>query len=450
MTVAAPLRRLLHLPRTLRWRLFLILLAGLVLAHGLSFGVLFLERTTSAMGLMLTNMERDVSTSLALLDRLPAEERARWLPLLDRPTYRYELGPGLPGVAEFSPRTAEIAATVNQAAAQAGGRRFPVTVESLPGPRPHLQAHVTLGDGSPVTIDILPQRMPLAAWLPYVLAAQLLLLLLCTWLAVRLAIGPLQQFAHAAETLDPGRDAARLEERGPTEVIHAASAFNAMRTRIAQYLEERVRILAAISHDLQTPITRMKLRAEMAEDGTEKDKLLSDLTEIERLVREGVAYARSAHGNAEKRARIDLGSFIESLVFDYQDTGKAVTSPAPVDIVLTTRPNALRRILTNLVDNALKFAGTADIAVTRAGDGAITIAVRDDGPGIPEDQLEAVLQPFYRLDPSRNRDSGGTGLGLAIAQQLAVAIGGSLTLRNRPEGGLSAEVALPFLGDGIR
>lgn len=449
-TAGGRLRRLLRLPRTLRWRLFLILLAGLVLAHGLSFGVLFFERTTSAMGLMLTNMEKDVSTSLALLDGLPAEERPRWLPLLDRPTYRYELGPGLPGTPEFSPRTAEIAATINQAATQVAGRRFPVTVESLPGTRPHLQAHVTLGDGSPVTIDILPQRMPLAAWLPYVLAAQLLLLLLCTWFAVRLAIGPLQQFAHAAETLDPGRETARLEERGPTEVAHAASAFNAMRTRIAQYLEERVRILAAISHDLQTPITRMKLRAEMGEDSPEKDKLLGDLTEIERLVREGVAYARSAHGNTEKPARIDLGAFIESLVFDYQDTGKAVSSPAYVDIVLTTRPNALRRILTNLVDNALKFAGTAEIDVSRAADGPITIAVRDDGPGIPEDQLEAVLQPFYRLDPSRNRDTGGTGLGLAIAQQLAQAIGGSLKLRNREEGGVSAEVTLPSAGGGPR
>ena len=430
------LRALLHLPRTLRWRLFLILYAGLAAAHVLSFAVLFAERTMSAKATMLTTLEYDVATSTALLDRLPEAERAQWLPMLARRNYRYELGPGLPGRPELSARATEIADTINAAV----GSRFPVRVDNIPGEREHLQAHVTLSDGSQVTIDILPQLMPLASWLPYVLAAQLLLLLLFTWLAVRLAIRPLLRFANAAEALDPSRKASRLAEGGPTEVAYAARAFNAMRDRIAHYLEERMQILAAISHDLQTPITRMKLRAEMAEESPEKDKLIADLSEIERLVREGVAYARSAHGDAEKPARIDIGSFVESLAFDYQDTGKSVRCAGLPDTVVTTRPHALRRILTNLVDNALKFAGAAEIEVRRTAEGGIAIAVLDEGPGIPLDQLEAVLQPFYRLEQSRNRDTGGTGLGLAIAHQLALAIGGTLTLGNRPQGGLRAEV----------
>ena len=136
--------------------------------------------------------------------------------------------------------------------------------------------------------------MPLAAWLPYVLAIQLFLLILCTWFAVRLAIRPLLRLAAAATALGPSQKAARLDETGPTEVAYAASAFNAMRDRIAHYLDERVQILAAISHDLQTPITRMQLRAEIADESPEKERLISDLTKIERLVREGVAYARSA------------------------------------------------------------------------------------------------------------------------------------------------------------
>ncbi|MEP9375099.1 ATP-binding protein [Aquabacter sp. CN5-332] len=439
MNVVGRLRGLLHLPRTLRWRLFLILFAGLAAAHILSFGVLFLERTMSTKATMLTTLENDVATSVALLDRLPAEERPRWLPMLDRQTYRYQLGPGLPGVPELSPRADEIAQTINAAA----GSRFPVTVQSVPGgDREHLQAHITLSDGSPLTIDVTPQLMPLASWLPYVLVAQLLLLLFCAWLAVRLAIRPLLRFANAAEALDPSRKVGRLEEGGPTEVAYAATAFNAMRDRIAHYLEERVQILAAISHDLQTPITRMKLRAEMADEGPEKEKLINDLSQIETLVREGVAYARSAHGDAEKPTRIDIGSFVESIVFDYQDTGKPVACAKLTDAVVTTRPHALRRILTNLVDNALKFAGEAEVNVERIHGGRVCIAVLDKGPGIPADQLDAVLQPFYRLEQSRNRDTGGTGLGLAIAHQLASAIGGSLTLRNRPEGGLSAEVRL--------
>jgi signal transduction histidine kinase len=432
------LRRLFHLPRTLRWRLFLILFAGLAAAQALSFAVLFLERYMTAKTMMLGNLEKDVGTSIALLDRLPASERQQWVAMLERGNYRYELGPGLPGVPELSGLGAEIAKIINEAA----GRHFPVTVETIPGRLQRLQAHVTLSDQTQVTIDLRPRVMPLADWLPYVLIAQLLLLILCTGFAVRLAIRPLLRLANAAEALDPNQNAARLEETGPTEVAYAATAFNAMRDRIAHYLEERVQILTAISHDLQTPITRMRLRAEMAEESPEKDKLISDLSEIELLVREGVTYARTAHGNAEKPARIDIGSFVESIVFDYQDTGKAVTSQETVDTVVVTRPHALRRIVTNLIDNALKFAGEAEVTVGTTPEGRTCITVLDRGPGIPQGQLEAVLKPFYRLEQSRNRDTGGTGLGLAIAHQLASAIGGSLRLRNRSKGGLAAEIIL--------
>jgi signal transduction histidine kinase len=428
----------LQLPRTLRWRLFLILFVGLAAAHALSFGVLFLERYMTAKTMMLGNLEKDVGTSIALLDRLPASERPHWITMLERGNYRYELGPGLLGVPELSGLGLEIADTVNEAA----GRRFPVRVESIPGSPHRVQAHVTLSDQTQVTIDLKPRVMPLADWLPYVLVAQLLLLILSTWLAVRLAISPLLRLANAAETLDPSQKAARLEETGPKEVAYAATAFNAMRDRISHYLEERVQILAAISHDLQTPITRMRLRAELAEDSPEKDKLISDLSEIERLVREGVTYARTAYGSDEKPARVDVGSFVDSIVFDYQDTGKAVAALKMIDAVVVTRPHALRRIVTNLIDNALKFAGEAEVIVGRTSEGRTYITVNDNGPGIPEDQLEFALQPFYRLEQSRNRNTGGTGLGLAIAHQLTLAIGGSLHLRHRSEGGLAAEIVL--------
>ncbi|MEZ2126337.1 MULTISPECIES: ATP-binding protein [unclassified Sinorhizobium] len=440
MNAVAMLRHLRPWPRTLGARLFLILLAGLTIAHGLSFSVLFLERYMAAKAVMLGTLENDVATSIAILDRLPAHERAQLVDRLDRGSYRFVLGTGLAGVAELPKRDAEIAAKIQQAV----GQNYPVRVESIPGDGKRLQAHLTLSDGSPLTIDVNPAGvMPLADWLPYVLVAQLVLLVLCSWFAVRQAIRPLVNLARAADTLDPNKKTPRLSETGPREVAYAATAFNAMRDRIAHYLEERVQILAAISHDLQTPITRMKLRAEIAEDSVEKEKLVQDLGEIERLVKEGVAYARSAHGNSEKSARIDIGSFIESLAYDYQDTGKAVEVTEKIDGAIVTRPHALRRILTNLVDNALKFGGSAEICVQRDADEQIVIKVLDRGRGIPEDQLEAVMQPFFRLEQSRNRGTGGTGLGLAIAQQLAVAIGGALRLRNREDGGLSAEISIP-------
>jgi len=430
--------RLLTWPSTLRARIFFILLVGLAVAYGLSFGVLYLERYMSAKAVMLGTLEKDVATSIAVLDRLPANERENFIDWLGRGSYRFVLGEGLKGVPDTSPRSAEIVARIEEAV----GHRFPLRVEAIPGDVMRLQVHLTLSDGSPLTIDITPRGvMPVADWLPYVFLLQMVLLVLCAWLAVRQTIRPLGTLAAAADALDPRRPGPALSETGPSEVAHAARAFNAMRERIAHYLEERVQILAAISHDLQTPITRMRLRADLADDSPEKDKLVSDLSEVERLVQEGIAYARSSHGNGEKASRIDLSSFIDSIAYDYLDTGKAVTVLGAVQGTIVTKPHALRRILTNFIDNALKFAGSAEIGVERR-DGCVVIMVLDRGPGVPEDRLEAAMQPFFRLEPSRNRETGGTGLGLAIAQQLAATIGGSVRIYNRVDGGLVAEVTL--------
>jgi signal transduction histidine kinase len=164
---------------------------------------------------------------------------------------------------------------------------------------------------------------------------------------------------------------------------------------------------------------------------------------MQALVKEGLTYARTLHGESEPYCRLDVDALLESLVSDYQDTGRPVTLEGRAQAPLRTRPQALRRILANLVDNALKFGGDARLEVTRA-EHRLRIAVIDAGAGIPPDQLEAVLRPFHRVEGSRSRTTGGTGLGLAIAHQLAVAIGAELSLRNREEGGLEASLALPL------
>ncbi|WP_207285917.1 ATP-binding protein [Pseudomonas sp. FW300-N2A2] len=427
----------LRWPRTLASRLSLIFLIGLILAQVLSFGAQYYERYESAKNTMLGNLETDVSTSIAILDRLPAEERMSWLQQLDRRNYRYLLDEGSPGTAMSD---TPIAMTSIK---DAIGKDYPMTVTDIPGPVKHFQVHLKLADGSPVTIDVRPSMVPLSPWLPVVLLGQLLLMILCTWLAVRIAIRPLTRLAQAVETLDPNTHPVHLDEKGPTEVAHAAMAFNAMQARIAAYLKERMQLLAAISHDLQTPITRMKLRAELMDDCNEKDKLWNDLGEMEHLVREGVAYARSVHGATEESRRTDLDSFLDSLVFDYQDVGKDVQLSGKSDTVIDTRPHALRRVLVNLTDNALKFAGAAELQVESKPGGSLSVKVMDRGPGIAEEELAHVMEPFYRVENSRNRSTGGTGLGLAIAQQLALALGGSLTLSNREGGGLCAELKLP-------
>jgi signal transduction histidine kinase len=186
----------------------------------------------------------------------------------------------------------------------------------------------------------------------------------------------------------------------------------------------------------------MRLRTDLMDDPAERMKWQSDLEAMQALVQEGIAYARSAHAAAEEEQRIDLDSLLGAIVADYADAGADVSLTGTVSRPVNTKPQALRRIMTNLVDNAIKFAGTARIEIGMQ-QGRLHVAVLDRGPGIPEHELQAVLQPFYRLERSRNAESGGSGLGLAIAHQLTQAIGGSLTLSNRDGGGLRASVAIP-------
>jgi signal transduction histidine kinase len=186
----------------------------------------------------------------------------------------------------------------------------------------------------------------------------------------------------------------------------------------------------------------MRLRVDMMDDDAQQAKLRADLEELQGLVKDGIGYARAMHGAREPARAIDLDAQLDSLVLDYRDAGSAVRLEGRVGAPVQTRPKALRRIVGNLVDNALRYGGSAAIAVGRDSQGAVLIRVLDDGPGIPAEQLEAVFEPFFRLEGSRNRDTGGTGLGLAIARQLAGSLGGTLTLNNRPEGGLEARLTL--------
>lgn len=425
-------------PRTLFTRLTLILFIGLVLAHALSFILIIHERTGAATDMMLGYLEKDVASSVAFLDRLPADERAAWLPRLERRTYSFLLGSGMPGHAPDEKHASLIAKTFVQAI----GDQHAVVVDVLSDKQDRLQAHLKLSDGSPLTIDMRPSPLPLSKWLPLVLLAQLVLLGLSTWIGVRLATRPLAHLAEAANTLGPDLRAPRLPEGGPLEVARAAKAFNAMQERVNHYMTERVQILASISHDLQTPITRMRMRADMLDDAEQRMKLNRDLKEMESLVREGVVYARTLHGTAEPPCRIDPDALLDSLVCDYLDAGETLSLRGEVGRTIVTRPQALRRVLSNLIDNALKFSDTVEVSVFMEQDGQATILVLDNGPGIPEGELEAVFQPFYRVEVSRNRSTGGTGLGLAIARQLTQAMSATLSLHNRAGGGLEARLKI--------
>lgn len=423
------------LPKSLFGRLMLILLCALVAAQTLTFALLWHERTQASQSMMLAYIAKDAASSVAMLERLSPDERPAWLDKLARRNYRYRLGP----MQDKGTPADDIGELMAGIVAASLGPKYAIHVDMTPDDRPRL--HLVLQDGVPLTIELFPRTMRLAQWLPAVLAAQLLLIASACWLAVKIATRPLAHLAHAAESLGPERAPEYIAEDGPAEVSMAARSFNAMQARIARHMHERTQLLAAISHDLQTPITRLKLRTELMDDPTERKKWQSDLDAMQALVHEGIAYARSVHAAAEERQRIDLDALLGALTSDYADAGADIRLHGSIGRRISTKPQAMRRIVSNLVDNALKFAGAAEI---EAGiqDGLLRIAVLDRGPGIPESELEAVLQPFYRLEQSRNAENGGSGLGLAIAHQLAQALGGSLALRNRAGGGLCATLAI--------
>jgi signal transduction histidine kinase len=301
---------------------------------------------------------------------------------------------------------------------------------------------VRLNDGSWAAFDT---RIPRdAANLPLRLVLTLLILLavvaVMSLVAVRWVTRPLNVLASAAEAL--GRDIHRapLPEHGPTEVRRAAHAFNDMQTRLVRFIDERTRVLTAMSHDLKTPITRMRLRAELLEDEEQRLRFEKDLKEMEAMVAQTLDFMRGL--GSEARQPIDLMALVESLQADHAEMGRTVTIEGRAATPLIGMPLALKRCLANLLDNAALYGSAAHVVI-EDGASAVTLRIRDDGPGIPEAELEKVFEPFHRLEASRNRATGGTGLGLGIAREIARAHGGDLVLHNHSAGGLEAVLTLP-------
>lgn len=292
-----------------------------------------------------------------------------------------------------------------------------------------------------VTIALPPPPAPLAAdrlGLVF-LGVMALAAALLAWIAARLAVHPLRSLSTAAAALGADLDRPPLPLAGPQELRDAAAAFNTMQTRLKAALSDRTRMLAAITHDLQTPLTRMRLRLDKVTDADLRARLLADFAATQVLIREGLDLAREVE-TSEPIGQVDLPSLVSALVEDMADAGLPVRVTETCAAVAPSRPQALRRALGNLIDNAVQHGGSADVALIRGPNGAIAITVRDHGPGVPEDQLNAVLEPFHRLDASRSRDSGGAGLGLTIAQRMAARSGATLTLSNHPDGGLEARL----------
>ena len=462
-------------PASMFGRLVGVLIVGLVLAQGLSAWINWAERDrvlVQAAGMQPVQRVADI---VRLLDSLDSSERERVVNILSQPPQLVTLkraalpqtaGEGAGMHAAMFGAMLRVAlrddhvlrvTTRNTGSADVKGEpSWADHHEAMMG-RPGtgmqrgrfapggivLVTQVQLRDGQWVTFDTqlpsesagVPTRLLLS------LGVLLLAVLVLSLIAVRWLSRPLQTLADAAEALGKNIHQPPLPERGATELRRAAQAFNTMQSRLVRYIDDRTQVLAAMSHDLKTPLTRLRLRAELLDDDELRQRFEKDLAEMEAMVRDALAALRGLDGPAAS-APIDMMALLESVQMDNQDMGRSVEIKGRTDAPLMGDAARLRRCIGNLVDNAVLYGQRAHIKIEDSAK-ALTIHISDDGPGLPEAMLERVFDPFFRIEGSRSRDTGGSGLGLSIARNIARAAGGDVALRNRAEGGLDAVLTLP-------
>lgn len=253
---------------------------------------------------------------------------------------------------------------------------------------------------------------------------------------------PIRQFATALRRFGADPRASPVPETGPRELREALGAFNGMQAQIQKFVDDRTTMLAAISHDLRTPLTKIRLRGEYITDRRQQTGLCQDVDSMQAMVDSALSFFRDDLRDEETTA-FDFAQLLRTITDDYSDQGKEVPYTGPEHASFQGRPIALKRALTNLIDNAVRHGGSPEAELLCAGD-RFSVLVRDKGPGIPDEMSELVFRPFYRLEPSRNRASGGVGLGLTSARTVIRGHGGDIVLRNRPSGGLEVEVTLPL------
>ncbi|MDH4192095.1 MAG: ATP-binding protein [Betaproteobacteria bacterium] len=461
-------------PRSLFGRTLLVLAVGLVFAELASQVVNFFDRGSGVYRLGAQQTALRIAQSARILNRLAPGERSPIIEEMNGPTFSVvlsaapvEIGAGF---AEHDRYERALVALIKYylraewrtsvQITSLGRSRRPANYEAidtrpieqwiaryfyfvLPGTY-SIVTQIKLEDGTTAVFYARIPQEPLSrleSLLPRLFLTLAIFMLLGA-VAVRAITRSLERLAHAAEQVGADPEGSPLPEDGPREVRSVIHAFNRMRQDLRGYVLERARIFGAISHDLQTPITRLRLRAEMIEDAATRAKFLRDLDEIGAMAGSALEFFKTL-GNEPQRYPLDVGALLGSLCEDWSETGHDVTVQGVPRGPYNSHPRALRRCLDNLVENALRYGERARITVAD-NESALRIAVHDEGPGIPEQDLERVFEPFFRLEQSRNRDSGGTGLGLSIARNIARWHGGDIHLRNNPHGkGLIAELILP-------
>ncbi|HHH88962.1 MAG TPA: HAMP domain-containing protein [Aliiroseovarius sp.] len=462
-------RRAFGLPRTLRGQLVLVILVTFIVVQGISLWLFVDERrlaVRAALGLEAASRAANV---VRLLEATPADLRRDILMAASSPLARFEVAPAPLVTHDNHDMGGDVALQVQSLLPPEPSRAIRVElhkvgtagINSAPRvPEEMRQMHdnmmrgnlssvemrlsITLADGNWLNVSTRfhrpPIQWPWASVLSYALST--LAIMAVVWIALSRLTGPLRRLSVAAERLGRGEPVEELPETGPEEVRRLTEAFNRMQARLTRFISERTRLLAALGHDLRSPLTAMRVRAEMVDDPETRERLTAIIAEMQEMVESTLSFARGMVSDEETQ-NVALRPFLGQLAEEMSAMGPEVEVVAADDLGVRIKPVAMRRALRNLIENAQRYAGRTELSATRDGDMA-RICIRDHGPGIPEADLKRVLDPFVRVEKSRNKETGGTGLGLSIASTIVHAHGGEIILQNATGGGLEACVTLPL------
>jgi signal transduction histidine kinase len=459
------------LPKSLKGQLILLTLVALLLSQAANFLVLLDDHTARMKSEWFRNMLTRIATVKEVIETVPPESHTKVLKAANNWALRFAIEPRPSNPAgytlsdslqeevqrAFGADAAEVRLTVYTSLNEETQMEllfgdlwrdvkktfFPKSSFIPKAPTRPSYAHVSvpLQSGGWLNVVVMPRGFAPPA---SPLLIQFVTMAAISALGIVLVLGrltrPLKELAGAASALGRGETSAKLDEKGPSEIAETIHAFNDMQERLTTFVHDRAKMLAALGHDLRTPITTLKLRAEFIEDEEIRDKILETLDEMLSMAESSLSFARE-EATHEATRLVDVGALISTVCVDLADAGLDVTCADPGSFTIRCRPVGLKRALRNIIENAVTYGQRARISVARK-DGEAVILIDDDGPGIPDGDMETVFKPFVRLERSRNRETGGFGLGLAIARSIVRSHGGDIVLENRPEGGLRAAVAL--------
>lgn len=455
-----------HPFESLRIQLTLLIIAALVAAQAISLWLFVDERSLAIRAVFGFAAAGQAANVARLIEEAPPDLHASILRAANSPLVRFDMSSEPSVRYAFHSDGRPVEARVRALLGDSYSRDIRVELHQIEGqilPLPRLspemaEIHMAMmrGELSAVEMNLSialsggqwlnvgtrferpPLQWPFFSMLTFGLTAALILIAVCWFLLTRLT-GPLRRMAKAADSLGRGEGLETLPMIGPREVRDLTAAFNRMQDRLTRLIVDRTRLLAALGHDLRSPLTALRVRAEMVDEDETRDSLIASIEEMQTMVEATLTFARGLTG-AEEPESVDVGQFLAALKQDMVEEFDLTSGP---HVEARFRPNALRRALRNVIENAIRYGGGARVGY-HAEHGNLIILIDDDGPGIPEAELERVFDPFFRLEQSRSLETGGHGLGLSIARTIVRAHGGDITLENRPEGGQRATIAVPL------